>query len=430
MDALATPAQRRQLEQQDRTSIAAHQLERFQQLLQTILPHNAFYQRKFTDAGVALPIDSWSKFRQLPFTTKEELVSAATPSGQPGHLTWPIDHYTRLHRTSGTRGRPLMIMDRPEDWEWWIATWQYVLDAAEVTAADRVMMAFSFGPFIGFWSAFDAVTARRAMAIPAGGMSTLARWDLLQASEATVVCCTPSYALRMAEVAAQQQIHPTTPNVRCLIVAGEPGGSIPSVRRRIEQAWQCRVVDHCGATEVGPWGYADPEGVGLHVIESEFIVEFLSLKDDTPAGEGELSEIVLTTLGRAGCPVIRYRTGDLARPSWQHAKKNQFVFLPGGALGRIDDMLIIRGMNVFPSSVEAVIRQFPAIAEFRLTALKEGTMDALRVEVEGDPIDAPGVANSLQTQLGLKIAVQTVPTGSLPRFEGKAERFVDRRTEP
>jgi len=244
------------------------------------------------------------------------------------------------------------------------------------------MMAFSFGPFIGFWTAHDAALARGALVIPGGGLSTLARLDLIQTSQATALLCTPSYALHLAESAVANGIDAASLAVRKIIVAGEPGGSVPAIRSRIEAAWNACVVDHAGATEVGPWGYADRAGRGLHVVESEFIAEFLAVDTGRPAREGELAELILTTLNRSGCPVIRYRTGDLVRPFRNAAGENRFVLLEGGVLGRVDDMLVIRGMNIFPSSVEQVLRSFPDVAEYRLVADRIAAMDVLTVEVE------------------------------------------------
>jgi phenylacetate-CoA ligase len=417
--------QRRYLEQRDAEGLERHQLGRLNRLLETILPHNRFYAAKLRD--VALPITSLDAFEQIPFTTKEELCAGSQTGAMAANRTWAIERYTRFHRTSGTHGRPLVVLDTPDDWQWWIDTWQFVLDAAQVSAADRATLAFSFGPFIGFWSAYDALAARGAMVVPGGGMSTEARLELLRDSQATVVCCTPSYALRMAEVAADRQIDLTKSLVRCLIVAGEPGGSIPAVRERIETAWGASVIDHAGATEVGPWGYSDADRRGVHVIESEFIAEFLSLGSGQAAGDGVLSELVLTTLGRSGSPVIRYRTGDLVRPTHSAKGPNRFVLLEGGVIGRADDMKVIRGVNVFPSSVEQIVRGFPEVVEFRATAYTQGQMDQLRLEIEEQSPCASRVARELEVRLGLRVDIQSVPVGSLPRFEGKAKRFLDER---
>jgi phenylacetate-CoA ligase len=165
----------------------------------------------------------------------------------------------------------------------------------------------------------------------------------------------------------------------------------------------------------------------LHIVESEFIAEFLSVESGKPAGEGELAELVLTTLGRAGSPVIRYRTGDLVRPSWNATVANRFVFLEGGVLGRADDMMIIRGVNIFPSSLEQILHSFPEVIEYRITATRDGEMDSLGIEVEDRLHEPARIAKELQLRLGLRIAVAAVEIGSLPRFEGKGKRFVDRR---
>ncbi len=416
--------QRRKLERLDSETLAQHQLERLNQLLQRILPSNHFYAEKLADAK--LPLESIDQLGELPFTFKDEL-ALTTAGGIAPNLTYPIEQYTRFHRTSGTRGKPIIVLDTPDDWLWWIDLWQFVLDAAEVGSDDRVFMAFSFGPFIGFWSASDAAIARGSLVIPGGGLSTLARLELMRSSGATVICCTPSYALHMAEVAEEHQIDAAALDVRRIIVAGEPGGSVPSIRQRIEAAWNARVIDHAGATEVGPWGYADGAGRGLHIVESEFIPEFLSVETGAPAAEGELSELVLTTLNRSGCPVIRYRTGDLVKPTWNAAGDNRFVLLEGGVLNRTDDMLVIRGMNIFPSSVEQILCSFPEVVEYRITAHRVGEMDALAVEIE-DRLEQPErVKQELNLRLGLNVEVRCVPLESLPRFEGKGKRFVDQR---
>lgn len=421
----STAEQRRQFERLSADELAQHQCDRLNALLAQMLPHNRFYAEKLT--GIQLPLESFDQLDELPFTFKDDLLNDPDGSHIAANRTYPLERYVRFHRTSGTRGRPLVVVDTQEDWAWWIDCWQYVLDTADMGAEDRVMMAFSFGPFIGFWSAFDSVVARGALVIPAGGLNTIARLELVQGHRATCLLCTPSYAMHMAEVATDNQIDPTTLDVRRIIVAGEPGGSVPNMRRRIEEAWNAEVIDHSGASEVGPWGYADRSRKGLHVNEAEFIAEFLSVETGKPAGEGELAELVLTTLGRVGAPVIRYRTGDLVRPSWNHEQENRFVLLDGGVLGRSDDMMIIRGVNVFPSSVEQILRGFPEIIEYRLTAFRKGQMDQMSVEIEDRLNDPDRVARELQLRLGLRIDVTTVEIGSLPRFEGKGKRFIDQR---
>jgi phenylacetate-CoA ligase len=288
-------------------------------------------------------------------------------------------------------------------------------------------MAFSFGPFIGFWSAFDAVVERGAMAIPTGALSTVGRLDLIRSVEATVVFCTPSYAMHMADVAKDNDIHLSDTSVRTIVVAGEPGGSMPQVQDKIQKAWNAKVIDHSGASEVGPWGYADPLGRGIYVNEAEFIAEFVSVETGQPAVEGELSELILTSLGRAGSPVIRYQTGDLVKPTWKDDQDCNFVMLAGGVLGRTDDMMIIRGVNVFPTSIERILRGFPEIQEYRMTAFKTASMDQLKIEIEDELAAPERVKSELELKLGFRVDVECVPIGSLPRFEAKGKRFVDKR---
>ena len=411
--------------QLDRVELQQHQLQKLNQLVAAILPDNPFYADKL--AAFQFPLESLDSLQQLPLTSKEELLRGVAAGGTALNRTYPLEQYVRFHRTSGTRGQPWVVLDTAADWQWFVDTWQYVLDVAEVTAADQALLAFSFGPFIGFWSAHEATAARGTLVVPGGGLSTLGRLELIKSQNITVLLCTPTYALHMAEVARENKIDLSESSVRCVIVAGEPGGSIPAVRQRIETAWNARLVDHAGATEVGPWGYADAEGEGLHVIESEFLAEFISLTSGQPAEEGELSELVLTNFGRTGNPVIRYRTGDLVRPVFSGKGADRFVFLPGGVLGRSDEMIIIRGVNVFPSSVEQIVRSFPEIVEYRLTVRREGELDQLLVEIEDSLSDAERVAEEFQLRLGLRVAVECVPEGTLPRFEAKGKRFVDER---
>ena len=402
-------------------------------MARSTLDENPFYRRKFAD--VDLKSVTLDRFDQLPLTTKSELMGDGEFAA---NLTHAPDEYTRFHRTSGTSGKPMIVLDTAEDWQHWIEGWQYVLDAADVGPSDRAVMAFSFGPFIGFWTAFDAAIARGLMVVPTGALSTTARLELIRSIDATVVFCTPSYALHMAEVANQTDIDLTQTAVKKIIVAGEPGGSVPAIRSKIESAWGATVIDHAGASEVGPWGFPDEGNKGLFVNESMCFAEVVSLEDQSviarselpdlaDAEDGPLAELVLTTLNRNGCPVVRYRTGDLVRPC--NYPDVGFLFLRGGVLGRTDDMMIIRGVNVFPSSIEQIIRAFPDVAEYRLTAFRSGEMDQLKIEIESSKDLTKELTEQLQTRLGLRIDVEAVEPDTLPRFEAKGRRFVDRRKQ-
>jgi phenylacetate-CoA ligase len=420
----ATAEDRSRLLQLDRKGLQAHQLARFKQLLEQILPHNQFYREKFAD--LQLPSMSLDELGKLPFTYKEELMAARRSGQLSRNQTFSTERYVRLHQTSGTRGRPMLVVDTAEDWRWWMHCWQFVLDAVGIEPSHCVFMAFSFGPFVGFWSAHDSCVERGCLVVPGGGLSTLGRLELLRAAGGQILFCTPSYALHMAESGATHQLDVASLGVQTIVLAGEPGGSIPSTRERIAAAWQAQVFDHAGASEIGPWGYGDPDGKGLYINESEFLPEFLSVAHGTPAEEGELSELVLTALGRVGCPIIRYRTGDLVRPRWSKSGRG-FVFLDGGILGRADDMLVIRGVNIFPSAIEHIVRSFPEIVEYRVCARKQGAMDFLYLEIEDRLAQPQRVLEELRTRLGLKVEVKLAAIGSLPRFEGKGRRFIDER---
>lgn len=327
----------------------------------------------------------------------------------------------------------MVILDTQEDWQWWIDTWQYVLDACRIRASDRIMMAFSFGPFIGFWSAHDACLQRGCMVIPCGGMSTLARIELIHSARPGVLFSTPSYAMHMAHEAVARGTPLAKCSIRKVFVAGEPGGSVHAIRQQIESLYNAEVMDHSGATEVGPWGFGAREGDSLHIIESEFIAEFLRQENVETTGHHDegIYELVLTSLGRVGAPVLRYRTGDLVRPIPSNDANCRFVKLSGGVLGRADDMMVVRGVNIFPSSIDAIVRSFPSVTEYRIIVEKSGALDHLTLEIETqDASEAEIVsklAERLSVQLNLKVLVMHVPRGTLPRSEGKAKRFIDRR---
>jgi len=396
------------------------------------LPRNRFYAEKFARAGLdPKDVRCLSDLARVPFTTKAELIAdqeAHPPYGTV--LTYPLSRYCRMHQTTGTSARPMRWLDTPESWRWHLDCWDQIFDFVHVRPEDRLFFPYSFGPFLAFWAAFEAATRRGQVSLPGGGMSSSTRLRFLLANEATVILCTPSYALRLAEVAREENIDLATSPVRVLVVAGEPGGSIPATRARIEAEWGARVFDHSGMTEAGALGIECLENpCGLHLLETECVAEVIDPDTCKPISSGELGELVLTNLGRWGSPLLRYRTGDLVRvdPRPCHCGR-VFVRLQGGILGRTDDMIHLRGNNVYPGAVEAVIRQFAEVAEFRLEVDYTASLPVLRVEIE--PIAAElatrmieGVDQAIRDQLLFRAEVRAVSPGSLPRFEGKARRF-------
>ena len=401
-------------------------LERLQRMLAEVAASNPFQRARLGPMPAAMPrVASAEDFRRLPLCTKADLAADARKHPPFGsNLTYPLERYARYHQTSGTTGEPLRILDTAESWEWWLRCWAKVLDACGVTGADRAFFAFSFAPFIGFWSAFDAVSRRGALTVPGGGADSSRRLRILLDTGCTVLFCTPTYALHLAETARREGIDLTASAVRCLVLAGEPGGSIPAVRRRIEEAWGAAPYDHAGASEIGAYGIPCPQGRGLFVNEEEFIAEALDPQTLEPVEEGADGELTLTNLGRACSPAIRYRTGDIVRAR----RTAEGLLLEGGILGRCDEMILVRSVNLYPAAIEEVIRRAAGAAEFRITARREGQMDEVGIELEASAAVCAEVRREMRNAFGIRAPVRPLDQGALPRWEAKARRFRDLRT--
>ena len=421
---------------QTRSEIEAAQLARLRALLASLLAGNRFYGPKLRQAGLSAEVPSLDAFRSsMPFTRKADLVEDQRRHPPYGsNLTYSLDRYTRFSRTSATTGKPMHWLDTPESWQWMLDNWDRVFEAAGVASRDRIFFAFSFGPFLGFWTAFEAAARRGCLCIPGGGMSSLARLGVILENAVTVLCCTPTYALRLGEVAAEEGLDLSRASVRTILVAGEPGGSIGATVAAIERLWpKARVVDHHGMTETGPVSYGCPREPGLLlVMEAAYIAEVINPGGFRPVAPGDIGELVLTTLGRTGSPLLRYRTGDLVRParsqpsvcgSWE-------LGLEGGILGRSDDMVVVRGVNLYPGAVEAVLRGCREVAEYRVEVDRRGALCQLRIQAEAasEPVDGPQLGRRLESELrsafGLRMPVSIVPRGTLPRSEFKANRWV------
>ncbi|HET6324171.1 MAG TPA: AMP-binding protein [Planctomycetaceae bacterium] len=415
-----------------REQLRQQQAERLRKLVAAVTPTNPFWTKKFAAAGCRPErLQTLADLANFPTTQKKELVEdqlATPPYGT--NLSEPVSRFNRLHQTSGTTSAPLRWLDTPASWDWVSSCWRQIFEITRTTADDAVAFPFSFGPFLGFWAAFDAASRMGALCLPAGGLTSQARLQMIRDNRATVICCTPTYALRLAEVAEEEQIDLASSAVRSIIVAGEPGGSVPSLRSAIEKAWGARVFDHWGMTEVGPLAVECPENPdGLHVLETECIAEILDPASQRPVPAGSQGELVITNLGRTGSPLFRYRTGDLVVadtnpcPCGRH-----FLRLKGGILGRLDDMVTIRGNNVFPSSIEGILREFAEIAEYRIDVETHRAMQHIKITIEpqaGTPAEAlvEKVGRTIRDRLHFQAEVVDAPPGALPRFELKSRRF-------
>ncbi|MBI3849815.1 MAG: AMP-binding protein [Verrucomicrobia bacterium] len=424
-----------------RAEIAAGQLAQLRSLVAELFPANPFYTRKLQAAGVAFDIASLEDFsKRFPFTTKQELVGDQRHHPPYGtNLTYPLADYTRCHQTSGTSGVPLRWLDTPESWDWMVESWMKIFDAAGVERGDRIFFAFSFGPFIGFWLAFEAAARIGCLCLPGGGLSSESRLRAMIDNQATVLCCTPTYAMRLAEVAAKENIDLTLAKVETIIVAGEPGGSILATRNRLTELWHgARIFDHHGMTEVGPVTYECPQRPGvLHVLESAYFAEVIDPASGRHVSAGQNGELVLTTLGRTGSPLLRYRTGDLVKCGARNAEHGTLcacgrieLALEGGILGRTDDMVVVRGVNVYPTAVEEIVQASGEVAEYQVHINTAHSLVELSVQME--PVancrDVAALARKLEKgfdkAFALRVPVTAVSPGTLPRFEMKSKRWV------
>jgi len=392
---------------------------RFDEMRTILAERNPFYSSRLGRSG---------RFEDIAFTTKQELAEDQIDHPPFGtNLTFPIEDYTRIHQTSGTSGKPILWLDTQESWDWWLRCWQEVLSGAGVRRGDRVFVAFSFGPFIGFWAAFEAAQRMGLMAIPGGGQTTEQRLQTIFQREATVLVCTPTYALRLADAGREHGHDMRSGPIRITVHAGEPGASIPETRKRIQNEFGATTFDHVGMTEMGAYGFECENQSGMHINEDEFIAEMIDPETLTPVAEGQKGELVLTNLGRLGMPLIRYRTGDLGVISRKPCECGRgWARLTGGVLGRADDMITIRGINVFPSAIENIVRRHREILEFAIEVYREREMHELRLKVEiapgGDGV-VERLAREFSNDLRIRATIEHVPDGSLPRFELKSRRL-------
>ncbi len=431
-----------------RAALELWQMEQLRQLFE-LLKQNAFYSGIIHKVGrepdTGDERDPWrilqeslDAFKQhCPFTTKTDLSRDQVDHPPYGsNLTFPLESFTRFHQTSGTTGVPLRWLDTPESWKVLLSCWREVYRAAEIGPKDRVMFTFSFGPFLGFWSAFEAAESLGCLCLPGGGLGTRERLNLMMDNAVTVLCCTPTYAIHLAEVARKEMLDLSSLPLRRLIVAGEPGGSIPETRGILEALWPTvRVVDHHGMTEVGPVTFECPSRPGyLHLIENSYLAEVVDPQTLDPVADGETGELILTTLRRHGMPLLRYRTGDLVRMEARASERCDCGrverAIVGGILGRTDDMVIIRGVNIYPSAVERIVRSFRGISEYRVRVNTVATLKELEVDIEFEPhfTDIQSLAmdleNKFQAAFALRIPVRVVDCGQLHRFELKAKRWI------
>jgi len=425
------------VETASRDETATLQFKKLEALLRKVYTSNSFYRNKFSQSGIALSdVRSLDDLRKLPFTTKREFEDDQAEHPPFGtNLTEPLENYAQYHQTSGTTGKPLKFLDTRESWEWRGRVVCHILKGAGVTRGDRILFPFNFGPYTAFWVMYEGAYQLGILIIPTGGWSSLQRLECMIENKATVIPITPTYALSLAETAREHGIDLASSSVKSLLLTGEPGALIPHVRERLQKIWNARCFDYIGLTEVGTWGFqCTEEPNGVHILESEFIAEIVDPETGIPVQEGKVGELVLTNLGRSCMPAIRYRTGDLVKARKEICPCGRtFRVLEGGVLGRKDEMIVIRGVNVFPNVLANVVESYiQAGDDYQIEVYKDRGVDEIAVKLQmkeqetGETIQR-AVQDEIRKKLNLRIEVETVPKGTLPKFDYKAKRFIDRR---
>jgi phenylacetate-CoA ligase len=429
-----------------RDALEALQLRKLRDLVDWTHASAPWQSAQLRKAGVESSdaLRSLDDLRRIPFLERQDWM--ATQEEDPPYgavLAAPPEAAIRYHTTSGTTGkRPLAVLDGPKDWEWIAEMWCYGFWAAGVRAPDSVFFAFSYGTFVGFWGAHYACEKLGCRVLPGGNMTTEARVRMIAEAEVTVVCSTPTYALRMAQEAGAKGVDLPGSAVRVLVLSGEPAGSIPATKALIEERWGAKAVDTAGMTELGTifMFECSHQPGGPHIIEDHFVEEVVDPVTLEPVPDGELGERVVTSFGRGFIPVMRYRTRDMVVrvPASRCDCGRTFDIYDGGIRGRVDDMKVVRGTNVYPRAIEEIVRRnVGALEEFQVRLF---TVDGIRDEIEvlvelaeGSQTTADGdLLQEVGRQLseaheGLRFGVRTAEPGSLPRFELKAKRLNDER---
>lgn len=428
-----------------RDELQALQLVKLQRSVQRAWELSPFHRRLYEKAGVSPDqIRTLDDIQRLPFMTREDWMECQAEQPLFGDLvTRPREEAIRYHLTSGTSGRqPLRVLDSRKDWSWIGEQWCYGFWGFGVRPTDTVFFAFSYGSFIGFWGAHYCTEKMGCLVLPSGNMNTEGRVKQIIEMGATVVCATPTYALRMGQVAEQMGIDlKKDGKVRRVIVSGEPAGSIPATKKMIENMWGAKCGDTAGMTEIGTIMVFECEKQpgGTHIIEDHFIEEVLNPDSGEPCEYGERGERVVTSFGRGFIPLIRYRTKDLVCkvPHTNCSCGRTGDIYEGGILGRVDDMKLIRGTNVYPRAVEEIVREYPEIEEFQIILTREENIrDEITVQIELQPGYPDGDWDALKARVGsdladnhegLRFNVDRAAEGELPRFELKAKRLQDLR---
>jgi len=419
------------------------QLKKFREIFTWAYEHSRFYRKLYGDAGLEPgDIKTYDDIRRVPKVEKSMMREVQGPGKDPfpygDILSVPLEEVTEYHQTSGTTGQPVYQADTWQDWEWGAEAFAYALYAQGYRNTDRLFLPFGYNIFIAFWGAHYAAEKLGCEVIPGGVLNTEARILKMQELRATAMGATPTYVLGMAETARKIGIDPPKDLfIRKITVAGEPGGSIPATRKRMEEAWGAKVYDQVGSTEIGHWGWECRQQAGLHVNEALFLVEIEDVDTGEPiTGPGKRGKMVVTTFNRLAQPCIRFDVKDLIQWNSQPCDCGRtYRLLEGGLMGRADDITKVKGVLLSPAAIEEVVRAIPQLGdEYYVVVTKKGDIDDITLKVEILPEhagDADAIRTTLTDQLRLKTNlgyhIEFHEFGSLPRSQAKTRRFQDLR---
>ncbi|WP_039764412.1 MULTISPECIES: phenylacetate--CoA ligase family protein [unclassified Caldicellulosiruptor] len=414
------------------------QLERLKRTVERVYENVPFYRKKFDEIGVKPHhIKTLKDIQLLPFTTKDDL----RENYPYGLFTVPLSKIVRIHASSGTTGKPTVVGYTKHDMEIWTEVVARIVTAAGVREHDIAQIAFGYGLFTGAFGLHQGLERVGATVIPISSGNTEKQLMVMQDFGATVLVCTPSYALYMDEVANELNIDRSKLKLRIGLFGAE--SSTVEMRREIEKKWGLFATENYGLSEIiGPGVSGECEfREGLHINEDHFYPEIINPQTGEVLPEGETGELVLTTITKEGMPLIRYRTRDITSLIFEPCKCGRTNVRMTSVKGRTDDMLIIRGVNVFPSQIESVLMGIEGIGpHYQLVVTKRGYLDDLEVHVElvdGKLLERYAELEKLEnkikhriyTVLGLNVKVKLVEPKTLERTTGKAKRVVDLRKQ-
>ncbi len=418
------------------------QLKKFKRIFKWTYDNSKFHRSLYDKVKITpADINTFEDIRHVPMVEKSMMAGfqRREPFPYGDALCVPLEKVTEFRQTSGTTGQPVYQPDTWQDWEWWAESWAYILWAQGYRPSDRVFIPFGYNIFVAFWAGHYGSEKIGCEVVPGGVLDTKARILKIRELQATAMMGTPTYILNMAETAMNHMgIDPSKLPIKRITCAGEPGASIPSTKKRIEDAWGAKVFDHAGATEIGAWSFeCDEQSGGLHVNEALFLVEI----EDPDTGEiisepGKRGKMIITALDREAQPCIRFDSKDIIEWAEEPCPCGRsFRLIKGGVVGRADDITKVKGVLLAPSAIEEVVRGVNGLGdEYEVIIEKDEHSEriTLKVEIIPEEVDnRPKIEAELVDQLriktNLRYNLEVHVFGTLPRYEVKAKRFKDLR---